>query len=63
MCFLFFVPKPNQVLSTALSQHAIEIWTQRNVQFQYMYGLQKRALPTFTLAIGLGRHKLYFDLN
>ena len=30
----YFVPKPNQTISTAMSQHEIEYWTKRNTTLQ-----------------------------
>lgn len=64
---MLLVPKPNQIISTALSQHRIEkklnlkickVATQRNVKFQFICGLQNRTLPTFILPIGSGLRRI-----
>ena len=50
---LFGVPKPNQSISTALSQHKIQNWTLKNAALQHIPDLQEWTLPTFILGIGL----------
>lgn len=48
-----FVPKPNQTVSTVLSQHKTENWKVKFENFQHVHGLQKCTVPTLILATGL----------
>ena len=47
------MPKPDQSISTALSQHKIQNRTLKNVTLQHIPDLQEWTLPTFILGIEL----------